>query len=91
MAEQTPKKPRRRDPLSIIGMVAVAGAAAFTSYSGLYGLAHLAGWPGKLAMMLPVTVDAYAMTATRVWLSPARLTRKARVSVRTSLGPMVRI
>ena len=82
MAEQTPKKPRRRDPLSIIGMVAVAGAAAFTSYSGLYGLAHLAGWPGKLAMMLPVTVDAYAMTATRVWLSPARLTRKARAWAR---------
>lgn len=82
MAEQAPKKPRRRDPLSIIGMVAVAGAAAFTSYSGLYGLAHLAGWPGKLAMMLPVTVDAYAMTATRVWLSPARLTRKARAWAR---------
>jgi hypothetical protein len=80
MAE--PRKPRRRDALSIIGMVAVAGAAAFTSYSGLYGLAHLAGWPGKLAMMLPVTVDAYAMTATRVWLSPARLTKKARAWAR---------
>lgn len=79
MAEQTPGTPRKkRDLLSVLGMIAVAGAAAFTSYSGLSGLAELAGWPSKLALMLPITIDAYAMTATRVWLSPARLTKKAR-------------
>jgi Protein of unknown function (DUF2637) len=79
MAEQAPDTGRKkRDLLSVLGMVAVAGAAAFTSYSGLSGLAELAGWPSKLALMLPVTIDAYAMTATRVWLSPARLTKKAR-------------
>jgi hypothetical protein len=79
MAEQTPDTGRKkRDLLSVLGMVAVAGAAAFTSYSGLSGLAELAGWPSKLALMLPITIDAYAMTATRVWLSPARLTKKAR-------------
>ena len=83
MAEQTPDTPsKRRDLLSVLGMVAVAGAAAFTSYSGLSGLAELAGWPSKLALMLPITIDAYAMTATRVWLSPARLTKKARAWAR---------
>ena len=83
MAEQTPDTGRKkRDLLSVLGMVAVAGAAAFTSYSGLSGLAELAGWPSKLALMLPITIDAYAMTATRVWLSPARLTRKARAWAR---------
>lgn len=85
MAEQTPDaQHRKRDLLSVLGMVAVAGAAAFTSYSGLDGLAQLAGWPGKLAMLLPVTIDAYAMTATRVWLSPARLTKKARAWARNN-------
>jgi hypothetical protein len=80
MGEPSPPEPSRpkRDALSVLGMVAVAGAAAFTSYSGLDGLAQLAGWPKQLALLLPVTIDAYAMTATRVWLSPARLTRKAR-------------
>lgn len=73
-----PSARKKRDILSVLGMVAVAGAAAFTSYSGLSGLAELAGWPSKLALMLPITIDAYAMTATRVWLSPARLTKKAR-------------
>ena len=83
MAEQTPDTGRtKRDLLSVLGMVAVAGAAAFTSYSGLSGLAELAGWPSKLALMLPITIDAYAMTATRVWLSPARLTKKARAWAR---------
>lgn len=83
MAESVSPKPRR-DWLSVLGMAAVAGAAAFTSYSGLDGLAHLAGWPGRLSMMLPVTIDAYAMTATRVWLSPARLTKKARAWARNN-------
>ena len=69
---------KKRDWLSVAGMAAVAGAAAFTSYSGLAGLAEMAGWNHLLAKFLPITVDAYAMTATRVWLSPARLTEKAR-------------
>jgi hypothetical protein len=83
MAEQTPDAPRKkRDFLSVLGMVAVAGAAAFTSYSGLDRLALMADWPSQLALMLPITIDAYAMTATRVWLSPAKLTRKARAWAR---------
>ena len=80
MAEPATSQDRRkkRDWLSVAGMAAVAGAAAFTSYSGLAGLAEMAGWNHLLAKFLPITVDAYAMTATRVWLSPARLTEKAR-------------
>ena len=73
---------KKRDWLSIAGMAAVAGAAAFTSYSGWAGLAEMAGWNHLLAKFLPITVDAYAMTATRVWLSPAKLTAKARMWAR---------
>jgi hypothetical protein len=65
-------------------MAAVAGATAFTSYSGLAGLAEMSGWNDLLAKFLPITVDAYAMTATRVWLSPAKLKKKARDFARRS-------
>ena len=81
---------RKRDLLSIVGMAAVAGAAAFTSYSGLAGLAELAGWNHMLAKFLPMTIDAYAMTATRVWLSPTRLTEKARgFARRSAIGSII--
>jgi len=86
MVEHSPPEHgrKKRDWLSIVGMAAVAGAAAFTSYSGLAGLAEMAGWNHMLAKFLPITVDAYAMTATRVWLSPANLTAKARGFARRS-------
>jgi hypothetical protein len=59
------------DGLFAAGMAAVALAAAVSSYSGLASLADLAGWNHRLALLLPVTIDAYAMTATRAWLSPS--------------------
>jgi len=57
-------------------MAISATSAAVSSFAGLRGLAVVAGWPVTLAPLLPLTVDAYAMTATRVWL--ARSTRSAR-------------
>ena len=92
MVEHSPPEPgkKKRDLLSILGMAAVAGAAAFTSYSGLAGLAEMAGWNDMLAKFLPITIDAYAMTATRVWLSPARLTEKARgFARRSAIGSII--
>jgi len=67
-----------RDPLFAGGMTTVALAAAVSSYSGLASLADLAGWNHRLALLLPLTIDAYALTATRVWLSPKTAGQRAR-------------
>ena len=53
-------------------------SAAVASFSGLQGLAHIAGWPVRLAWLLPVTLDAYAMTSARVWLAASTRSAAAR-------------
>ncbi len=58
----------RRDWWVIVGMAVAAVSAAVASFAGLRGLAQVAGWPDQLAWLLPVTIDAYAMTSARVWL-----------------------
>ncbi|MFF5004762.1 DUF2637 domain-containing protein [Streptomyces phaeochromogenes] len=76
----------RRDVSTYAGMLAVAVAAAVLSFSALAGLAELAGVSGevlgfKLAWLLPIAIDAYAVTATRVWLrniGTERVTQYAR-------------
>ncbi|MCK9932003.1 DUF2637 domain-containing protein [Frankia sp. Mgl5] len=50
-------------------MTVAALSAAISSFAGLRSLASAAGWPEPLAPLLPLTVDAYAITATRVWLT----------------------
>lgn len=55
-----------RDWWVVCGMAVTAVSAAVASFSGLRGLAELAGWPQPLAALLPLTVDAHALTATRV-------------------------
>jgi len=68
----------QRDVLFGLGMAAVSLAAAISSYSGLASLADLAEWNHRLALLLPLTIDAYALTATRVWLLPKTAGRRAR-------------
>jgi hypothetical protein len=68
----------RRDWLFGIGVMGVSLAAAVSSYAGLSGLADLVGWNHRLALLLPLTIDAYAITATRVWLSKSTRSAKAR-------------
>lgn len=66
---------RQRDGWVITGMLVAATSAAVASFTGLRGLALAAGWPDRLAWLLPLTIDAYAMTSARVWLAgttPAR-------------------
>jgi hypothetical protein len=73
----TPTKP---DRLVLLGMLVAAVSAAVASFTGLRGLALASGWPVQLAWLLPLTIDAYAMTAARVWLartSPARTFARA--------------
>ncbi|MEV4056805.1 DUF2637 domain-containing protein [Amycolatopsis sp. NPDC049688] len=59
-------------------MTVTAVSAAVSSFSGLRSLAAATGWPGALAPLLPLTIDAYAMTGTRVWLSGRTRSAEAR-------------
>ncbi|MGW3993912.1 DUF2637 domain-containing protein [Amycolatopsis sp. NPDC004772] len=59
-------------------MTVTAVSAAVSSFSGLRSLAAATGWPSALAPPLPLTIDAYAMTATRVWLSGRTRSAEAR-------------
>ncbi|MGW4640784.1 hypothetical protein ACWEN6_19780 [Sphaerisporangium sp. NPDC004334] len=52
-------------------------AALISSASALTGLAKLAAWGDELSLLLPLMVDAYGITSTRIWLSKA--TRSPRV------------
>lgn len=61
----------RRDGWVLAGITVSAASAAISSFSGLRSLAIATGWPEGLAPLLPLTVDAYAWTATRVWLTSA--------------------
>ena len=72
------KTTQHRDGWVMVGMAIAAASAAVASFTGLRGLALVAGWPDRLAWLLPVTIDAYAMTSARVWLSGTTHTRRGR-------------
>jgi len=69
---------RERDWWVVAGMTVTALSAAVSSFSGLRSLAAATGWPEALSPLLPFTIDAYAMTATRVWLSGATRSERAQ-------------
>lgn len=71
-------KQQPRDWWVVFGMAVTACAAAVSSFSGLRSLAAATGWPEALAPLLPFTIDAYAMTATRVWVSKVTGSATAR-------------
>lgn len=68
----------KRDGYVAAGMFVSAASAAVSSFDGLRSLALLAGWSVWMAPMLPLTVDAYAMGATRVWLANSTASDRAR-------------
>jgi hypothetical protein len=68
----------QRDGWVMVGMAVAAASAAIASFAGLRGLAEVAGWPDRLAWLLPITVDAYAMTSARVWLAGTTGSGRAR-------------
>ena len=84
MSETTTASPPPRDGWVMLGMFVAAASAAVASFTGLRGLALITGWPPKLAWLLPVTVDAYAMTSARVWLAATTRARRARRFARTN-------
>lgn len=72
-----------RDPV-LIGAAWIAGiAAAVASWSALYGLALRTGWSHWTAPLFPLTVDAYAVAALRVWLG-RQTSEAARLRARRS-------
>src|SRR6266487_6295848 len=74
----TADRPTDRDWWVVVGMTTAAASAAVASFSGLRGLAEAAGWPPRLAWLLPLTIDAYAMTSARVWLAASTGSASAR-------------
>ena len=78
MADTTNVGAPPRDLWVMAGMLIAAASAAVASFTGLRGLALITGWPPRLAWLLPVTLDAYAMTSARVWLASTTRARRAR-------------
>lgn len=78
-----------RDWLTVGAMVAVAAAAATLSFTSLMDLARVCGYGPRLAWLLPISIDAYALTATRVWLRGGvgeRTRRYARRNAVAAIG-----
>lgn len=73
-----------RDGWVALGMAVSATSAAVSSFSGLRSLAEVAGWAPEMAWLFPLTVDAYAMTATRVWLAASTRSDRARRFARSN-------
>ncbi len=87
MAEPySPKAPvrPRQDWWVVLGMSVTAVASAVSSFTGLRSLAVATGWQEVLSPLLPLTVDAYAMTATRVWLAASTRSTRARRFARSN-------
>lgn len=79
-----------RDAWVMAGMATAAASATVASFTGLRGLALDAGWPPRLAWLLPVTLDTYAMTSARVWLASTTRARRARRFARANaIGAIV--
>ena len=73
-----------RDPVLLIAAYVAGVAAAVASWSALYGLALRTGWSHWSAVLFPLTVDAYALAALRVWLGRGTPSPAARVRARRS-------
>lgn len=71
-----------RDPVLLAAAWVAGIAAAVASWSALYGLALRTGWSHLTAPLFPLTVDAYAVAALRVWLGRGTASASARLRAR---------
>jgi hypothetical protein len=60
-----------------LGIAVSAVSAGFSSFAGLKSLAEVTGW-AAMAPLFALCVDAYALTAIRVWLASTDINRRAR-------------
>lgn len=78
--------------LTWAGLALVGVAAAVLSFDALRQLAAMSGTPANLAWLLPLTIDAAALVATRLWLArgmPERTRSFARGLALTMIGASV--
>jgi hypothetical protein len=73
-----------RDPVLVAAAWVAGIAAAVASWSALYGLALRCGWSHLTAPLFPLTVDAYAVAALRIWLGGRTADMAARKRARRS-------
>jgi hypothetical protein len=71
-----------RDPVLLAAAWVAGISAAVASWSALYGLALRCGWSHLTAPLFPLTVDAYAVAALRVWLGRGTASASARLRAR---------
>lgn len=71
-----------RDPVLLAAACVAGVAAAVASYSALYQLAVMTGWSPRVAWLFPLTIDAYAVAALRVWLGRHTASPQARSRAR---------
>ena len=72
-----------RDWVVDLGLAVGGIAAIVASFETLKQLAHLVGW-GHLDWLLPLTLDSFVITATRVWLSRRTKSKKVKDFARTN-------
>jgi hypothetical protein len=70
------------DPVLLAAAWIAGIAAAVASYSALFELAVHTGWSPRAAWLFPLTVDAYAVAALRVWLGKHTASQAARQRAR---------
>jgi hypothetical protein len=77
----------RRDWWTIAGFVIVGVAAVIASFSAQAGLAVLAGWSRPAALLLPVTIDVYGLTAVRLrsWVTSPHARKAADVNAAVAI------
>lgn len=68
----------RRDLWVALGLFVSAVSAAVGSFEGLRSLAAATGWSEWQAPLLPVTIDAFALSAIRIWLLGSAVSARAR-------------
>ncbi|WP_162907439.1 DUF2637 domain-containing protein [Allorhizocola rhizosphaerae] len=84
LAEATSKP--LRDIWVSLGLSVAALSAAFSSFDGLKNIAEAAGWSPYMAPLFALSIDAYALTAIRVWLTRGASPRAAAFARRNAAG-----
>jgi hypothetical protein len=72
-----------------VGLGIAALSAAFSSFDGLKSLAEAAHWSPYMAPLFALCIDAYALTAIRVWLTRSSSPRAARFARKNAAGAVL--
>jgi hypothetical protein len=72
-----------------LGLGVTAISAASSSFDGLRNLAQAAGWSLYMSPLFALCVDAYALTAIRVWLKKSSSPTAAAFARRNAVGAVL--